>query len=351
MEETGDVEETGDGADVEIDAGPRLHQFSFNDIDGDTYLSCGEPQSDSDGDGLSDLAEQDLGSNPLLPDTDDDGLSDYLEWTYRESGFDLLDDEDSQCFVPDVCQDEDGDDVCDCLIDADADGVCDCESDPELTCVEDGRDCIDEDDDGFCDCPDRDGDGLCDYDDRDGDGLHDCEEVFYGTAQNGADSDADGLPDPIEARFRTNPVEVDKIGDLDADRTSNGIEVLSNTDPVCDDSAVRSRTAYQYTLQERELDQGRTCYDFDIQNITLVPTLENPDADYPGNGWNRVLIYAGGVAFDSPGSFASYRVACVMANYYPDGNYKNPPSGRVSLTESDFVEVADFDPDEHCKSP
>jgi hypothetical protein len=341
-----------DADQPEEDAGPRLHPFSFSDITGDGYPGCGEPLSDTDGDGLSDMAEQDLGSNPLLQDTDDDGLKDYLEWTYRDSGFDLLDPSDSQCFVPDVCRDEDDDGQCDCLIDADSDGVCDCETDSELVCVNDaGRDCVDADEDGFCDCPDRDQDGFCDYDDSDGDRLHDCEEVFYGTAQNGPDSDADGLPDLVETRFRTNPVEVDKNGDLDADRAPNGIEVMSNTDPLCDDSETRSRAAYQYTLSERALTGGQTCYDFEVQNITLLPTLENPDDDYPGNGWNRILVFAGGVAFDSPGSFASYRVACVMANYFPDGNYKNPPGGRVSLDGADFVEVADFDPEKHCKMP
>jgi hypothetical protein len=331
--------------------GPRLHPYSFSDITGDGFAGCGEPLSDTDGDGLADMVEQEFGSNPFLDDTDDDGLKDYLEWTYRDSGFDLLDPSDSQCFVADICRDQDSDGLCDCLIDADSDGTCDCETDTAIECVDNGRDCIDADDDGFCDCPDRDDDGFCDYDDRDGDSLHDCEEVFYGTAQNGPDSDADGLPDLVETRFRTNPVEVDKNDDLDADRTPNGIEVMSNTDPLCDDSETRSRAAYQYTLSERSLEGGQTCYDFEIQNITLVPTLENPDSAFPGNGWNRVLVFAGGVAFDSPGSFASYRVACVMANYYPDGNYKNPPSGRVSVSGADFVEVADFDPEKHCKLP
>jgi hypothetical protein len=40
-----------------------------------------------------------------------------------------------------------------------------------------------------------------------------------------------------------------------------------------------------------------------------------------------------------------------MANYYPDGNYKNPPSGRFSLTEGDFKDVEEFDPDEDCIYP
>lgn len=344
------------GADAQTDASqpvqPELHPYSFNDINGDRFPGCGEPLSDTDGDGLSDMAERALGSDPLLPDTDDDGLGDFLEWSYRESGFDLLNPADSRCYVPEVCQNADANGVCDCLFDSDKDGECDCVENSDLACVDDlGNDCLDLDEDGFCDCPDLDEDGRCDYEDSDNDGLHDCEEVFYGSAQNGADSDADGLPDRVEIRLGTSPVEDDVNGDLDADSTPNGIEVLSNTNPLCDDSQTLSRAAYQYDLQKTGIEAGRTCYTFEVENITLMPTLKNPESDDPGNGWNRILVYAGGVAFDSPNSFARYRVACVMANYYPNGNYRNPPSGRVLLEESDFVEVADFDPNEDCKWP
>ncbi|MEZ4248684.1 MAG: hypothetical protein R3B99_10630 [Polyangiales bacterium] len=38
---------------------------------------------------------------------------------------------------------------------------------------------------------------LRDWGDRDGDFLRDCEEIFYGTSQNGSDTDADGLPDRL----------------------------------------------------------------------------------------------------------------------------------------------------------
>jgi len=347
----GDVQDD-DAEDAAQISEPHLHPYSFSDINGDGYPGCGEPLSDTDGDGLSDMAEVSLGSNPLVADTDDDGLGDFLEWSYRESGFDLLDPSDSRCYVPEVCQNADENGVCDCLLDADNDGVCDCVGNENLACVDDlGNDCVDLDADGFCDCPDLDRDGKCDYKDSDNDGLRDCEEVFYGSAQNGVDSDADGLPDLLEVRLGSNPVENDVNGDLDADRTPNGIEVLSNTDPLCDDSETRSRGAYQYDLKKVGIEAGRTCYEYRVENITLLPTLKNPDADYPGNGWNRVLIYAGEVAFDAPNSFARYRVACVMANYYPDGNYRNPPSGRIQLDESDFVEVADFNPDKDCRWP
>ncbi len=341
-----------DSADMGYALRPNIPASMYVDTNGSNALECGEPLADTDGDGLSDIQEILARSNPLIKDTDDDGLNDYLEWSFGDDGLNLLDPTDSRCFVPSPCVDQDADGFCDCILDADADGTCDCTTNPEKPCLDTaGHDCLDLNMDDLCDCPDRDGDGRCDYQDRDGDGLHDCEEVFYGTAQNGNDSDADGLPDAIEVRFQTNPAEDDSLVDLDADNTLNGIEILANTNPICEDAAFRSRSAYRYTLRDLGLKGASTCYDFNVTNITLVPTIETAEDSYPGNGWNRLYIYAGEVAFDDPNAFALYRVACVYASYNPTGNYKNPPSGRIALKESDFVEVSQFDPETHCRFP
>ncbi|MEM1348820.1 MAG: hypothetical protein AAGI01_09710, partial [Myxococcota bacterium] len=426
---TDDVD-MGVGADLmnEVDMGEPYDPLElFVDLSQDNYPTCGEPLVDSDADGLSDAVELHIGTNPLLADTDDDGLSDYIEWQLSDDGLDPLDPTDSGCYIASPCVANTADAkpaalvmdqrelvpdsspfFCACVLDSDSDGICDC-ADPDarvvppelegvvtidedaLVCADNfGHDCVDLDADGLCDCPDVDGDGLCDYEDRDGDLLRDCEEVFVGSAQNGNDTDADGLPDLTEVRFQTNPGAPDLSSDNDADQTRNGIEVLSNTSPVCNDSELRSRTAYRYELAQREFEQGedsgagmgggdmlammpvaqeqdvggmsieapaptsaQTCYDFKINNITLVPTVEAPfdKESYPGNGWNRVLVYAGEVSFDDPQAFASYRVACVMARYNPDGNLKEPPSGRILLQESDFVEVENFEPERDCTYP
>lgn len=337
----------------------------FVDVSEDGALSCGEPLVDSDGDGLADLLEAELESNAFLADTDDDGARDRLEWELRESGLDMFDPSDSDCFVANRCLDEDGNGVCDCVFDLDLDGLCDCaEADSTTPCIDAALrvDCVDADLDGFCDCPDFDQDGRCDYDDLDGDGLHDCEEIFYGTARKGADSDADGLADPVEVRFRSSPVEEDRQDDLDWDATVNGVEVRTSGDPWCNDSSVRSRVAYRYDVNDLGLDGSRTCYEARIENITLVPTLPNPEAylpdeqgivgdGLPGNGWNRILVYAGEVAFDDPDAFPAYRVACVMARYEPLGDYREPASGRVPLRDEDFVPLEDFDADRDCLFP
>lgn len=354
--------------------------LGFADASGDGYLACGEPLVDSDGDGLADLVERVIETSPLLPDTDDDGLSDRLEWDLRPAR-DALDPDDAGCLRPSPCTPDAVDpDLCACVLDADADGVCDCASGVSPTACADpllGRDCVDLDEDGDCDCPDVDADGFCDYEDRDGDGLPDCAEVYLGSAKNGVDSDADGLPDPLEARVRTSPVSLDVLGDYDFDRTDNAKEARGGTDPQCDDAALRSRLAYRYTLEETGLDGDRTCYRFTIANVTLAPTLPNPSAQaYPpperldedgepipedapiespvgrlGDGKNRILVWAGEVAFDDPDAYARFRVACVEPRFAQPGNFKSPPSGKLRLVEDDFVDVGAFDPERDCRRP
>jgi len=335
------------------DAGPAVMPIDprlFVDLDGNGSPACGEALVDTDGDGLADFVEAIIGTNILVIDTDNDGLNDRLE--SRLTGLDPLDPTDARCFIPSACGDRDMDGYCDCLVDLDLDGMCDCVADPDEQCADPlGHDCVDADMDRLCDCPDLNGDGLCEYPDRDGDGLTDCEEVFFGTAQHGNDTDADGLPDWLEVRAEVNPTEDDRLLDADLDRSNNGGEVLANTDAWCDESSVRSLTSARYSLDTLGLSDGRSCYSFDVNNITLVPTAPNPAARYPGNGWNRILLFAGEVSFDDPDAFAQYRIACVMVGYEPDGNYKNPPSGRVVLTADDFVDAGDFNADMHCIWP
>jgi hypothetical protein len=155
----------------------------------------------------------------------------------------------------------------------------------------------------------------------------------------------------LEAHAQSNPVNDDRLEDLDWDKTRNGEEVLAGTDPWCNESAIRSLGSYRYVVEKTQDNEGTACYEFDIGNIALVPTVTNPDADFPGNGWNRILFFIGEVSFDDPSAFPLYRVACVMVRYEPDGNYRNPPSGRIVLKEKNFVSTSDFDATEDCIWP
>ncbi len=303
---------------------------------GDAFLS------DSDGDGVSDDDEGRLGTDPRIADSDGDGCRDAVEATLLDAGLDPLDADDCKCFVPEFCFDDD------------VDGLCD-------------NGCTDADGDDLCDCVDEDRDGRCDpanYVDSDGDGLVDCEERWTGTLQRGNDTDADGMLDFVELRAGTAPDLSDADDDLDFDVISNAAEVRTGTDPRFVSAQGRYATAYQYQLQTQAWTPGESCYGFSVSNITLnevLPALdEAPAPTTPGRGVqaeplgqgatgrNRVLVVAGEVPYDDRDSFARYRVACVEAWVQREGNYRDPPSGRLAVGPEDFVELRDFVADEHC---
>ena len=288
----------------------------YKDLDLDGEMECPEPLIDTDGDGLADLVELRIGTDPLDRDTDHDGLNDHIEWGLAESGLDPLDDTDAGCFV----------------------GAFDNGADPE---------CVDADEDDYCDCA-KDVDGHCIYPDTDGDGLHDCEEIYVGTSQTAVDTDVDGIPDPIEFRFGTNVVVADIAGDLDWDRTPNGIELRTGGDPQCNDAIQRSRMAYDYVLKESGTNGDQTCYRFSVSRMTLMPTDLDPAARGLGGGRNRILFFAGEQAFDEPQAYAGWRIACVEATYDANGDIKDPPSGRIRVEDVDFVPSEDFDLS-HCR--
>lgn len=164
--------------------------------------------------------------------------------------------------------------------------------------------------------------------DVDGDGFRDCEERFYGTTRLSFDSDRDGLPDPVEVRFQTNPSDDDAEGDADFDKTTNGQEVRTFGDPRNNDAATRAERGYRYRVLSDQLDGAISCREFRVENITLVDTRDD--------GWNLLYVYAGQVPFDDPGAAVDYRMACVWARFDEDNNLKDPPGGFLELTEDDF---------------
>ena len=136
---------------------------------------------DTDGDGVTDVDEAALGTDPADPDTDDDGLIDGFE---VEFGFDPL--------LP-------GDE----LLDPDADGLTSLEEQATGT-----------------DPTDPDGDS---------DGLDDGAEIAAGTDPFDSDTDEDELGDGAEIDLGTDPL----VKDTDGGGTWDGREVdIDGTDPL-----------------------------------------------------------------------------------------------------------------------
>lgn len=233
---------------------------------------------DTDGDGLVDVLELAWGTDVGNRDTDGDGFNDYLEYTLRRSGFDPLDPDDADCAL------------------------------------------------------------ALDRLDNDGDGLLNCEERFLGTSPDLFDTDADGIPDPVEVRAGTNPVFADADVDLDYDGTPNALEVAWHTNPANNDTAQFTKLAYRYNVGRRPgIYESRSCYDFEVSNITLVGT--QPRRPGERSGYNDVMVYAGQAPNDDPGDTGIWRVACARARYvprYPEPDIKIPPSGRVTFKQKDF---------------
>jgi hypothetical protein len=233
---------------------------------------------DTDGDGLIDDVEKELGTDIGDRDTDGDGFNDLLEYNLRRSGFDPLDPQDADCRL------------------------------------------------------------ALDRLDRDGDELLDCEERFIGTSPELFDTDSDGLPDTIEQRTGTNAVWADHQVDYDYDGSINGSEVAWHTNPLINDAAQFSKLAYRYQLGQRAgVFESRLCYDFEVANITLVGTQPRKAGEL--EGFNDVMVYVGQVPQDDPTDFGTFRVACARARYiprYPDPDIKYPPNGVVKFTQRDF---------------
>ena len=283
---------------------------NFIDANQDGEPSCGEPMADSDMDGLADLYEIRLGTDPFNADSDGDGLRDRVEWLYRRSGLDPLDATDASC-------------------------------DPDML-------------------------GIMD---SDGDGLNDCEEAFFGSLANRVDSDDDGIPDGVEFRFGTSPQQKEAQDDLDWDGTQNSVEVLNGFDPLCDDASIRSRVGYAREIEEIGVNEQQSCYRFSVRGLPALASMSTAMTDNASSNppqamvnENRILLYAGEGAFDEKSTASKWRVACVLAPL-------NPQTGRLpelkkasaeesaqwgkeirfELSDQDFISLDRFDSNEQCK--
>lgn len=242
---------------------------------------------DTDQDGLSDVQEQELGSNHRSSDSDltgGDGYSDLFEERKARLGFDMLDAE---------------------L--------------PALACTSTA--------------------------DLDGDGLLDCEEEYLGLDPRHPDSDGDLLLDWVEVAFGTDPTRDDYDEDPDFDGHSNGDEVLAGSDPNSPDDNVFRSEGVAYTKDDlgrrivRDFRTGdselRSCYSFEVADMQMAVTPLSGES-----GLNRMLVYAAERPAQLGGPQTRVSVACFEA-FYRGATSKEPESGVIDVGATAWQQTLD----------
>lgn len=242
--------------------------------------------ADSDGDGLLDVEEKDLGTDPSAVDTDGDGLSDLFE-ARSGAAYDPL-----------------------------------------------ARNVYDLGKDGA--------------EDPDGDGLSTFVERAWGTDPGSPDTDRDGVPDDVELIMRTDPLTSDGTADTDDDRVPSADEIFEHTDPFSSEPhAFRDDRAYRLLpSQELSVVHGVRCYGFGVQNVGLARTRAS--ADLVGRarpaGFNEVVVVvlARAVRSAEVGSAAAsvFPVRLFRAHRYVvvgEGGNRDPPALELHLSPSEFT--------------
>ncbi|MEZ4299469.1 MAG: choice-of-anchor L domain-containing protein [Polyangiaceae bacterium] len=262
----GNADTDGDG----VDDGTEIGFDPLNPLDanGDSFMDALDPcfpndsYCDPDFDGLSGTLELQIGTSPTNPDTDGDGIDDATE-----------------VGVPGAPFDSDGDGIIDALesnvIDADGDGV------PAYLDPTEGDVCS----------PDPNS-PVCDQDD---DGLTNQQELAYGTDPTSADTDGDGTPDLAEIGNPNAPADSDGDGIIDALESSladeDGDGVNDENDPVGGSTCVPNPNAPNCDLDSdgltnaQEILLGTNPNDADSDDDGVLDGMEpDPGADSDGDG-------------------------------------------------------------------
>lgn len=240
--------------------------------------------TDTDGDGLIDELDNDFTNktNKFFADTDGDGFDDMFEVRHYDDGF-RADTKDGR--------------------------GCDPSSPLTMGCV---------------------------VRDTDGDGLSGEAEAYLKTFTKLPDSDGDGVPDGLEAKYGLDPTARQMPGlDTDGDGVSDVEEFRLGSNPIRSDKVFQQKNAYQYALTSELQPDGRVCYRFSASNLQLVTP---PNRAGLRQGFNLFKVWfaeapESGVSTD----YGVWKTACAWAQF-------DPPSVRVPagpetppLDDSNFV--------------
>ncbi|MEM7246798.1 MAG: hypothetical protein AAF533_15710 [Acidobacteriota bacterium] len=283
-----DPASTTDPTDPDTDDGGALD--GEEDLNGSGRIGGGEGNprdpddddelADTDGDGLSNGAEAEAGSDPFDPDTDDDLLLDGEETQAGVDGFitdpidrdtdddGLLDSEEAAMGLDPSQADTDRDGIADgtelglLTGQTDIDGAGPVRGTDERVFQPDG-------DPRTTTNPtmaDSDGGGALDgTEDLDGDGVQDLRDGDPTDGSDDVDTDGDGLPDLTEESLGTDPT----VGDTDGDGILDGEEVVPGADGATSDPL------------DADTDDDALG---DADEVAANTDPENPDTDGDGLG-------------------------------------------------------------------
>ncbi len=106
-----------------------------------------------------------------------------------------------------------------------------------------------------------------------------------------------------------------------------------HTNPQAADVGDLARIGYRYKMVELPTDtnDGSTCYDFEVENVLLVPPRDMGG----GPGLNSILLSVSVVPEDDPNSQPIIHLARLSAGY-PVRGIKRPPDGVLPVNLTDF---------------
>jgi hypothetical protein len=240
---------------------------------------------DSDGDGVPDETDNSftLGTNKFNVDTDADSFTDAFELLHKDNGFKGANDPDTR--------------GCDAI---------------NLST------------------------GLCKIIDTDGDGLGLKAEEYLGSKAGLTDTDSDGIPDGVEARYGLDPTVSNLGQDTDGDGISDVDEIEKGSNPIVQDRVFYEGEGYQYEIQATPRADGSVCYQFAVSNLKLL-TPPQQAANNVNMGFNLFKVWFA----ESPESAISldygyWRTACAWARFQPP-SIRQPTGPELNLARTDTL--------------